>query len=273
VDPVQRDDSEFLEHEAEPGADIIALPQLERLPPDPDGAELGGSSFTADNRSARLEALELVRAAVELADRIERDAQETAKDRLSRTEEEVRLRRLALDERETQLDHFKRELEGARQQLVQTEQELSEQRQRLSAAEAEAAAALASANERVEALNTEARTEADGILAAARSEAEAATAGIRSEAEAALEAARSEADGILAILCWAAAAWYQSWDQSGVGLTMPERVTEQSKAFMARDEPSTASNGRLGDSFLRARRRRIFTLPAVRCTTLPSAHG
>src|SRR2546430_9198602 len=198
VDPVQRNESEFLEHEAEPGADIIALPQLERLPPDPDGAELGGSSFTADNRSARLEALELVRAAVELADRIERDAQETAKDRLSRTEEEVRLRRLALDERETQLDHFKRELEGARQQLMQTEQELSEQRQRLSGAEAEAAAALASASERAEALNAEARAEADGILAAARSEAEAATAGIRPEAAAALDAARSEADGILA---------------------------------------------------------------------------
>ena len=151
MDPVQRDESEFLGQDAEPGADIIALPQLERLPPDPDGADLGGgSSFTADTRSARLEALELVRAAVELADRIEKDAQETAKDRLSRTEEEVRLRRLALDERETQLDHFKRELEGARQQLVQTEQELSEQRQRLSAAEAEAAAALASASERAE---------------------------------------------------------------------------------------------------------------------------
>ena len=41
MDPVQRDESEFLEHEAEPGADIIALPQLERLPPDPDGADLG----------------------------------------------------------------------------------------------------------------------------------------------------------------------------------------------------------------------------------------
>ena len=136
MDP-QRNESEFLEHDPEPGADIIALPQLERLPPDPDGADAGvGSSFTADNRSARLEALELVRAAVELADRIEKDAQETAKDRLSRTEEEVRLRRLALDERETQLDHFKRELESARQQLLQTEQELAEQRERLSATEA-----------------------------------------------------------------------------------------------------------------------------------------
>jgi len=130
VDPVQKDEAEFLGHEAEPGADIIALPQLERLPPNPDIADAGAgsSSFTADNRSARLEALELVRAAVELADRIERDAQETAKDRLTRTEEEVRLRRLALDEREVELDHFKRDLEGARQQLIQTEQELEEQR-------------------------------------------------------------------------------------------------------------------------------------------------
>jgi len=115
VDPVERDEA-FPEHDPEPGADIIALPQLERLPPDPDIPDVGsGSSFTSDNRSARLEALELVRAAVELADRIEKDAQETAKDRITRTEEEVRLRRLALDERETQLDHFRRDLEGARQ--------------------------------------------------------------------------------------------------------------------------------------------------------------
>ena len=108
-----REESE-LRHD-EPVADVIALPQLERLPPNPDAPD-AASSFTADSRSARLEALELVRAAVELADRIERDAQETAKDRLTRTEEEVRLRRLALDEREKELDHLKRELEGARQE-------------------------------------------------------------------------------------------------------------------------------------------------------------
>ena len=119
MEPVQRDEAGF-QHDPEPGADIIALPQLERLPPDPDGLDAGSGSagFTTDNRSARLEALELVRAAVELADRIEKDAQETAKDRLTRTEEEVRLRRLTLDERETQLDHFKRDLEAAHQQIT-----------------------------------------------------------------------------------------------------------------------------------------------------------
>ena len=125
MDPVH--EGEYLEPASEPGADIIALPQLERLPPNPDG-DAGAASFTADNRSARLEALELVRAAVELADRIEKDAQETSKDRLARTEEEVRLRRLALDERETQLDHFKRELEAAREGLTQAQRELDEHR-------------------------------------------------------------------------------------------------------------------------------------------------
>src|SRR5262245_7454536 len=119
------DEDEFRGHEAEPGADIIALPQLERLPPNPDLSESASAAgFTADSRSARLEALELVRAAVELADRIERDAQETARDKLARTEEEVRLRRLALDERETQLDHFKRDLEAARHEMTRIEQEL-----------------------------------------------------------------------------------------------------------------------------------------------------
>lgn len=44
MDPAQRDEAEFLGHEAEPGADIIALPQLERLPPDPDGVDLDRKS-------------------------------------------------------------------------------------------------------------------------------------------------------------------------------------------------------------------------------------
>ena len=146
MESVHRDESES-HGDSEPGADIIALPQLERLPPNPDVPDSGASSFTSDNRSARLEALELVRAAVEIADRIEKDAQETARDRLTRTEEEVRLRRLALDERETQLDHFKRDLEAARHELTRIEQELGEQRQQAADAAREAQARLAGAEE------------------------------------------------------------------------------------------------------------------------------
>jgi putative DNA primase/helicase len=46
-----------------------------------------------------------------------------------------------------------------------------------------------------------------------------------------------EAEGILAILCWAAKAWYDSYEGTGAGIEIPERVQEQSKAFMERGDP------------------------------------
>ena len=46
-----------------------------------------------------------------------------------------------------------------------------------------------------------------------------------------------EKQGILAILCWAASAWYQAWSSGKGGITMPERVQEQSRAFMERNDP------------------------------------
>ena len=45
-----------------------------------------------------------------------------------------------------------------------------------------------------------------------------------------------EADGVLSILCWAAQAWYESFEADGRGITMPPRVIEQSAAFMARGD-------------------------------------
>jgi len=110
---VQNEEAERVMSSERPGADVIALPQLERLPPAEDEASAGFRGL--DSRTSRLEALELVRAAVELADRIERDAQDTAKDRLARIEEEVRLRRASLDEQETALERGRREIESTRQ--------------------------------------------------------------------------------------------------------------------------------------------------------------
>lgn len=49
-----------------------------------------------------------------------------------------------------------------------------------------------------------------------------------------------EKEGILAILCWAASAWYRSWINSGTGITLPERVQEQSQQFMERNDPIAA---------------------------------
>lgn len=46
-----------------------------------------------------------------------------------------------------------------------------------------------------------------------------------------------EKSGILGILCWAASAWYGSWVDGEGGITLPERVIEQSRAFMERNDP------------------------------------
>lgn len=50
-----------------------------------------------------------------------------------------------------------------------------------------------------------------------------------------------EKDGILAILCWAAWAWYTSWANGGQGITLPKRVVEQSQRFMERGDPVAAA--------------------------------
>lgn len=46
-----------------------------------------------------------------------------------------------------------------------------------------------------------------------------------------------EAPGVLGILCWAAAAWYEAWNSGKGGIQLPQRVVEQSKAFMERNDP------------------------------------
>ncbi len=46
-----------------------------------------------------------------------------------------------------------------------------------------------------------------------------------------------EADGILAILCWFAQQWYLRWKSSEGGLVIPQRVLDQSKQFMERNDP------------------------------------
>ncbi len=51
----------------------------------------------------------------------------------------------------------------------------------------------------------------------------------------------NEAEGILAILCWASSAWYASWTATGEGITLPDRVIEQSKAFMERNDVVAAA--------------------------------
>lgn len=191
---MQTDEAESISGPDRPGADVIALPQLERLPSENDDSTAGFRGL--DSRSSRLEALELVRAAVELADRIERDAQDTAKDRLARIEEEVRLRRTSLDEREVELERGRRELEAARQEHERNRQDLEARRQELDAKQRELEHHRQQVNEAGQALQAQARREADETLAAATAEARALVEQARRDAAEVADSARSAAAAV-----------------------------------------------------------------------------
>lgn len=47
----------------------------------------------------------------------------------------------------------------------------------------------------------------------------------------------AEREGILAILVWAAQAWFKSWSAGEGGIQLPERVINESKSFMERNDP------------------------------------
>lgn len=203
---VQTNEAEGAPGLERPGADVIALPQLERLPTETEETPGG---LRLDSRSSRLEALELVRAAVELADRIERDAQDTAKDRLARIEEEVRLRRTSLDDRETELEHERRDLdllrqehERKREELEAKQRELEEYRRQVieaaetlqARAEQETAELLAHARSEAQALLEQGRSDAAQLAEAARSEAAKLTESARMQAAEVASAAQTEAE-------------------------------------------------------------------------------
>lgn len=47
----------------------------------------------------------------------------------------------------------------------------------------------------------------------------------------------AEREAILSILVWAASVWYAKWSSGGGGLSIPDRVKEQTKEFMERNDP------------------------------------
>ena len=46
-----------------------------------------------------------------------------------------------------------------------------------------------------------------------------------------------EAAGVLAILCWAARRWYNSWSKGEGGLELPDRIIQASKVFVEKNDP------------------------------------
>src|ERR687888_959833 len=68
--------------------------------------------------AVRMDALHLIRAAAEMADTIERDAQQASASQLRRTEEEVTRRQRELQEREAEIDRYRGESERQRAEML-----------------------------------------------------------------------------------------------------------------------------------------------------------
>src|SRR6266568_3823194 len=129
--------------------------------------------------AVRMDALHMIRAAADMADTIERDAQTASAAQFRRTEEDVSRRQRALQEREHEVERFRQESERQRAEI-------------LNAARNEAREAQAEAQRHSTAEIREAEARASRLLEQARHQATELTNSARAEVEQTLEWARAQ---------------------------------------------------------------------------------
>src|SRR5213080_4929901 len=106
----------------------------------------GQSGIEPTGHAVRMDALHLIRAAAEMADTIERDAQTASASQLRRTEEEVTRRQRELQEREAQVESYRGESERQRAEMINAAK--AEARQTLQDAEQKASQEIKEAESR-----------------------------------------------------------------------------------------------------------------------------
>jgi vacuolar-type H+-ATPase subunit H len=153
-------------------------------------SRMSGAAPT-EGAPARAEALDLIKAAGEFAELLERDGREEARRRLRGAEDELHAQRLKLVEREAALDSRERELEARRDEVL--EQALREAQATLARAEARAQEKLKEAEAAGARLLEVARDQAMEITREARGEAERQFEWARAQGEALLRRAQREA--------------------------------------------------------------------------------
>ncbi len=144
----------------------------------------GQGQVEPTGHAVRMDALHLIRAAAEMADTIERDAQTASAAQLRRTEEEVTRRQRDLQERQGDVDKYRQESERQRAELLNAAK--SEARQTLQEAQQQAAQEV-----------TEAESRAARLLEQARHQATELTNSVRAEVEQTLEWSRAQAGAII----------------------------------------------------------------------------
>src|SRR5213592_2231159 len=80
--------------------------------------QAAGGAVEPTGHAVRMDALHLIRAAAEMADTIERDAQTASAAQIRRTEEEVSRRQRELQERESEIERYRQESERQRAEML-----------------------------------------------------------------------------------------------------------------------------------------------------------
>src|ERR687885_643737 len=203
---------------------LTSLPRLEELPSTRDGYDRDAvrEAFDAFRRHAaqlqaqlrviqaagrsapvepsghafRMDALHLIRAAAEFADKLERDAQGASAAQLARTEEEVRRRQRELQEREAGIERYRQESERQRAEMLNNAR--NEARELLANANREATQELQEAEARGSRLLEQARHQATELTNAARAEVEQTLEWARAQAGTILHPVETGAEPLLA---------------------------------------------------------------------------
>jgi len=145
----------------------------------------GQSGAEPTGHAVRMDAMHMIRAAAEMADTIERDAQTASAAQLRRTEEEVSRRQRELQERQADVDKYRQESERLRAEMV-------------NAAKSDARKTTQEAEQQASKEITEAESRAARLLEQARHQATELTNSTRAEVEQTLEWARAQATAVMA---------------------------------------------------------------------------
>jgi F0F1-type ATP synthase membrane subunit b/b' len=155
----------------------------------------GQSGIEASGHAVRMDALHLIRAAAEMADTIERDAQTASASQLRRTEEEVSRRQSELQEHEGDVERYRNESERQRAEMLNAAK--AESRQTLQEAQQQAAQEIKEAESRAARLLEQARHQATELTNSTRAEVEQTLEWARSQAAAIIRRAQDGAEQLL----------------------------------------------------------------------------
>jgi F0F1-type ATP synthase membrane subunit b/b' len=189
----------------------------------------GQSGIEPTGHAIRMDALHLIRAAAEMADTIERDAQNASAAQLRRTEEEVSRRQRELQDAEGEVERYRNESERQRAEMLNAAK--AEARQTTQEAQAQAAQEIREAESRAARLLEQARHQATELTNSARAEVEQTLEWARSQAGVIIGRAQEGAEQLLA------AAGLGDDEVSGVGQAIAQAAEAATKTSRGGSEP------------------------------------